>query len=164
MRDWGHASDYVEGMWLMTQSMVPSDYVLATGECHTVREFVEAAFSIVGLKIAWKYKSNEESSKNKSYNIPNYSEKMNENRMPHVFNDEIVKYDPKDEIGVDQDGVVRVRIDSVYYRPTEVDLLLGDASKAKEKLGWVPRQRFIDLVREMVLADVAAITNKNEIY
>jgi GDPmannose 4,6-dehydratase len=99
-RDWGHAKDFVEGMWRMLQQDVPDDYVLATGECHTVREFIERAFAEVGRTIAWE---------------------------GHGL----------DEVGRDTgNGKVLVRVDPSYFRPTEVDLLLGDASKAKTRLGW----------------------------
>lgn len=100
-RDWGYAADYVEAMWLMLQQSQPDDYVIATGETHTVREFLDAAFG--HLDLDWK---------------------------------QYVKIDPK------------------YYRPTEVDLLIGDASKAKAKLGWQPKMAFPDLVKTMVQADL----------
>jgi GDPmannose 4,6-dehydratase len=118
-RDWGHARDYIEGMWLMMQQEKPEDYVLSTNECHSVREFVEMAFDVVGMKISWE----------------------GENEQ---------------EIGRDQDGNVRVRVDSAYYRPTEVDLLLGDSTKARKNLGWKPKVSFPELVREMVLGDIEA--------
>ncbi len=117
-RDWGHARDYVEGMWMMLQQGTPQDYVLATGECHSVREFVEHAFAVVGKTITWNGKEG------------------------------------VDLLGYDQEGHVRVRVDPSYYRPTEVDLLLGDNSKATKQIGWSPRVPFAELVREMVLADI----------
>lgn len=123
-RDWGHARDYIEGMWLMLQQEQPDDFVLSTNECHSVREFVEMAFDVVGTKIAWENEG-------------------------------------EDEIGKDQHGKIRVRIDSAYYRPTEVDLLLGDSTKARKKLGWQPRVSFPQLVREMVLSDLDA-TKRND--
>jgi GDPmannose 4,6-dehydratase len=98
-RDWGHANDYIKGMWLMLQQEKPDDYVLATGETFTVRDFVERAFDFKGFKIKWK------------------GEGIN-------------------EIGVDQHGITRVKINEKYYRPCEVDLLLGDPSKAEKELGW----------------------------
>lgn len=117
-RDWGHARDYVEGMWRILQQDKGEDFVLATGETHTVREFVERAFGHVGKTIEWSGEG-------------------------------------VDEIGRDATtGVPLVRIDPRYFRPTEVDLLLGDASKAKEKLGWTHTTSFPDLVKEMVEADV----------
>lgn len=122
-RDWGHARDYVEGMWLMLQQDRADDYVLATGESHSVREFAELAFRTVGIDIEWRGKGSE-------------------------------------ECGTDRaSGIVRVRIDPVYFRPTEVDFLLGDPSKARQKLGWQHRTLFPDLVREMVESDLAEISN-----
>jgi GDPmannose 4,6-dehydratase len=120
-RDWGHARDYVEGMWLMLQQAVPDDYVLATGETHSVREFIELAFARVGRRIAWSGRG-------------------------------------VDEQGRDEKtGEVLVEVDPRYFRPTEVDLLLGDPSKAHEKLGWRHRTGFRDLVTEMVDADLVAV-------
>ena len=120
-RDWGHARDYVEGMWRMLQQETSDDYVLATGETHTVREFVEKAFAVVGTTIEWKGEAG-----------------------------------TVDEVGVDKanpDNVL-VRIDPRYFRPTEVDLLLGDPAKAKKVLGWESSTPFEKLVQEMVEADV----------
>jgi GDPmannose 4,6-dehydratase len=120
-RDWGHARDYVEGMWLMLQQPEPDDFVLATGETHSVREFVELAFARVGRKITWRGTG-------------------------------------RDEQGTDaRAGEVLVEIDPNYFRPTEVDLLLGDPSKARAKLGWVHKTAFRDLVNEMVDADLVAV-------
>ncbi len=117
-RDWGHARDYVEGMWMMMQQPEPDDYVLATGETHTVRSFVEKAFAHVGRQIVWQGKG-------------------------------------RDEKGMDaKSGKILVEIDSRYFRPTEVDLLLGDASKAKARLGWTPKTGFDELVREMMDSDL----------
>jgi GDPmannose 4,6-dehydratase len=124
-RDWGHARDFVEGMWLMLQQPQPDDYVLATGEAHSVREFVEKAFACVGRTIAWRGNSIEER-------------------------------------GVDQTtGEVLVEIDPRYFRPTEVECLLGDASKARGKLGWRHRVSFDDLVKEMVDADIAQLRDES---
>jgi GDPmannose 4,6-dehydratase len=121
-RDWGHARDYVEGMWMMMQQDEPDDYVLATGETHTVREFVEKAFKVAGIIVKW-----------------------------------VGEAGTVDEIGVDASNEERVvvRIDPRYFRPTEVELLLGDPTKAKEKLGWTSGTSFDDLVEEMVEADLA---------
>lgn len=122
-RDWGHARDYVEGMWRMVQQPQPDDYVLATGETHTVREFVEAAFALVERHIEWRGTGTQER-------------------------------------GLDaRTGEVLVEVDERYFRPTEVDLLLGDASKARHILGWEPKTKFTDLVKEMMEADLAAARN-----
>ncbi len=117
-RDWGHARDYVEGMWLMMQQDLPGDYVLATGTSHSVREFVERAFARVGRQIEWCGTGVEE--------------------------------EGRDAVS----GDVLVRIDPRYFRPTEVDLLQGDASKAKKVLGWQPKTGFDDLIAEMIDADL----------
>ena len=118
-RDWGHARDYVEGMWLMVQQDEPGDYVLATGEAHSVREFVETAFAHVGHTIEWRGAG-------------------------------------ADEVGVDaKSGDVLVRIDTRYFRPTEVEELLGDPTKARTVLGWRHRIGFDELVREMMDHDLA---------
>ncbi len=123
-RDWGHARDYVEGMWLMVQQDEPGDYVLATGEAHSVREFVETAFAHVGHTIEWRGAG-------------------------------------ADEVGVDaKSGDVLVRIDTRYYRPTEVEELLGDPTKARNVLGWRHRIGFTELVAEMMDHDLAADDGK----
>ena len=116
-RDWGHAKDYVEMQWLMLQQEEPEDFVIATGEQHSVREFIEKAADEVDIKITWQGKGEEEK-------------------------------------GIDQDGNCIVAIDRKYYRPTEVDTLLGDASKAEEKLGWTPKVTFNELISEMMKEDL----------
>lgn len=120
-RDWGHAKDYVLGMWQIMQHPTPDDYVLATGETHTVREFIERAFAVVGRKIEWKGKG-------------------------------------RDEVGIDaKTGQELIAVDARYFRPTEVDLLHGDASKAKKVLGWSHRVSFADLVTDMVNSDLKTL-------
>ncbi|MGA0234661.1 MAG: GDP-mannose 4,6-dehydratase [Alphaproteobacteria bacterium] len=123
-RDWGHAKDYVEGMWRIMQHDTPEDFVLATGETHSVREFVELAFLETDVKIEW------------------------------------IGSGP-DEQGIDSDtGRVLVKVDPAYYRPTEVDLLLGDATKAKELLGWTPKVSFKSLVQSMVQVDLKVMAHE----
>jgi GDPmannose 4,6-dehydratase len=117
-RDWGHARDYVEGMHKILQADAPDDFVLATGETRSVREFVETAFAEIGRQIEWRGKGIEEN-------------------------------------GIDRKtGKTLVRIDPVYFRPTEVDELIGDARKARESLGWKPKTTFAQLVKEMVASDL----------
>ena len=124
VRDWGHARDYVEGMWRILQQPEPDDYVLATGEAHSVREFVERAFAEIGRAIEWRGAGT-------------------------------------DEEGLDSaNGDVLIKIDSRYYRPTEVEYLLGDAGKAQRVLGWKHQTGFADLVREMVAADLEVMARE----
>lgn len=118
-RDWGHARDYVRAQWLMLQQPEPQDYVVATGQQHSVRDFVVTAGRLLGMDIEWRGQGVE-------------------------------------EVGVDRsDGRVIVRVDPRYFRPTEVDALLGDPSKIRDKLGWQPEVTFDGLVREMIEADLA---------
>ncbi len=121
LRDWGHARDYVNGMWLMLQQDLPDDYVLATGEAHSVREFVNLAFAETGITVTWRGQG-------------------------------------VDEVGFDATtGRELVVIDPRYFRPTEVDFLLGDPSKAKARLGWSHTTPFAALVRQMVRSDLHAV-------
>jgi len=129
-RDWGHAQDYVVGMWKMLQQDEPDDYVLATGETHTVRSFVERSFATLGTSISWSGEG-------------------------------------VDEVGKNENGRILVRIDPSYYRPTEVDLLIGDPAKAKDKLGWVAETTLDEMIEEMVKADLANVdkeTDRKERY
>jgi GDPmannose 4,6-dehydratase len=117
-RDWGHARDYIEMQWLMLQQNEPDDYVISTGQQHSVREFIELAAKEVGIAIRWEGRA-------------------------------------LDEKGIDeQSGNVIVCIDSRYFRPTEVDTLLGDSSKARQRLGWEPKTTFKQMVKEMVAMDL----------
>lgn len=117
-RDWGHAKDYVEGMWLMLQQETPEDYVLATGETTSVRNFITMAFNEVGIKMKWEGTG-------------------------------------VDEKGINAEtGDILIEIDPNYFRPTEVDLLIGDASKAFNNLGWKPKHNLQDLVKDMVQSDM----------
>ncbi|CRL06505.1 CLUMA_CG019537, isoform A [Clunio marinus] len=117
-RDWGHARDYVEAMWMMLQLEKPEDFVIATGETHSVREFVEESFKFIGKEIEWRGSG-------------------------------------VDEVGVEKGTeIIRVKVNPKYFRPTEVDILLGDASKAKRVLGWSPKVNFDELVKDMMAADI----------
>lgn len=120
LRDWGHARDYVEGMWRIVQRDTADDYVLGTGEMHSVREFVDRAFAAVDETITWSGKGVE-------------------------------------EVGVNSKGKTVVRVDPRYFRPTEVEQLLSDPSKAKKELGWTPTTTFEQLVTEMVEADLETV-------
>ena len=122
-RDWGHARDYVEGMWRILQQETPDDYVLATGRTHSVRSFCEKAFAAAGMTLEWRGAGVEEK-------------------------------------GVDQTGAVRVEVDPRYFRPTEVDLLIGDPTKAREVLGWSATATLDEMIAEMVAADLAAVRDE----
>jgi GDPmannose 4,6-dehydratase len=118
LRDWGHAKDYVEMQWLMLQQDKPEDFVIATGEQHSVREFISLAAKEIGMNIEWK------------------GQDLHEIGIDTLTGKQIIEIDPR------------------YFRPTEVETLLGDASKAKQKLGWVPKISFQELVKEMALSDL----------
>jgi GDPmannose 4,6-dehydratase len=125
-RDWGYAKDYVEGMWRMLQQDEPDDYVLATNETHTVREFIELTAEHLGFALQWSG-------------------------------------DGTDEIGIDElTGKTIIKIDPAYFRPAEVDLLIGDYAKAKQMMGWEPQVKFRELVQLMVEADLSAEAKKVE--
>jgi len=126
VRDWGHARDYVEGMWMIVQQDEPDDYVLATGERHSVREFVEKAFACLDRTIEWQGSG-------------------------------------VNEQGIDaRSGQVLIAVDARYFHPTEVDILVGDPSKAQKRLGWRHKTSFDDMVKEMVAADLAAVRRETE--
>jgi GDPmannose 4,6-dehydratase len=126
-RDWGHAKDYIEVMWLMLQQDKPEDFVIATGVTTNVRDFVRKAFSIVGIELTFEGENEHEIAKVKACNNPAYQIEI---------------------------GTIVVRVDPRYFRPTEVDLLIGDASKANQKLNWKPKYDLDGLVEEMVLSDL----------
>tara|TARA_B100001939_G_C16621126_1_gene479281 strand:- start:149 stop:589 length:441 start_codon:yes stop_codon:yes gene_type:complete len=124
-RDWGYAPEYVEGMWRMLQQESPNDYVLATGETYSVRQFIEAAFDELDISVEWKSNG-------------------------------------VDEYGVDQKtGKIIVKVDPNYYRPLEVDELIGDPQKAKNELGWQAKTKFKDLVSIMVKSDFNKLKPKS---
>jgi GDPmannose 4,6-dehydratase len=125
-RDWGYAPEYVEGMWRILQAEKPDDYVLATNETHSIREFVEETFNVFGEEIIWS------------------------------------------GVGIDEKGILKssgkevIGIDSRYFRPTEVDILIGNPAKAKKKLGWQPQTTFKDLVKIMVNSDFEKAKRRSE--
>jgi GDPmannose 4,6-dehydratase len=122
-RDWGYAPEYVKGMWLMLQQKKPDDYVLATGEAHTVRDFADFAFKELDMHLEWEG-------------------------------------DGANEKGIEtRTGKVRIEVHPEYYRPTEVDYLVGDSSKSREELDWIPRVKFHELVRIMAKADLSFVIN-----
>lgn len=125
-RDWGHARDFVEGMWMMMQHDKPDDFVMATGQTQTVRSFMERAFHHVGITLDWKGSGEDE----KGYNADT--------------------------------GVCLVEVDPRYFRPTEVDLLLGDPTKAREQLGWVATTTLDEMVEEMIISDRAKLKSETE--
>ena len=126
-RDWGYAKDYVEGMWRMLQQKKPDDYILATGETHSVREFAEEAAKCLGIRLEWRGKG--------------------------------VK-----EKGIDRKtGKVIIEVDPRFFRPAEVDILIGDPSKARKELGWVAKTKFKDLVKMMVEADLKRVKTKSDL-
>ena len=133
-RDWGFAPEYVMCQWLMLQQDMPEDYIIGTGECHTVREFLELAFNYVGIEIEWKGKGIHQKGIIKSldcrHQYPTFDKKV---------------------------GEVLIEVDPKYFRPTEVDFLLADAGKAKEKLGWEPKIVFKELVKIMIDSDTELI-------
>lgn len=133
-RDWGHAKDYVEMQWLMLQQEVPEDFVIATGKQYSVRDFVDAAAAEFGIKVKWQGSGVEE----------------------QAVVDQVERVDNKefDATAHVKPGDIIVRVDPRYFRPTEVETLLGDPTKAKEKLGWVPQISFEELVSEMVTHDM----------
>ena len=125
-RDWGHAKDYVEGMWLILQHNKPDDFVLATGKAYSVREFVELVFKELGIEIVWQCQG------------------LNEKGINSATGEPVIEIDPR------------------YFRPTEVEFLLGDATKARQTLGWQPKHNFHDLVKEMVTSDLSEA--QKEVY
>ncbi len=134
-RDWGHAKDYVRMMWMILQADKPEDWVIATGKTTTVRDFVKMAFSEIGVELGFKGEGENEKGYIKACSNPEYNLEIGK---------EVVAVDPH------------------YYRPTEVDLLIGDATKAKEKLGWVPEYQLEDLVKDMMENDLNLM--KKEVY
>ena len=137
-RDWGHARDYIKAQWLMLQQKTPDDFVIASGEQHSVREFCEIAFKEVGIELAWEGQGIEEKAV------------VTELRHSHLMK----KYENHQQQRPKQSTTL-IEVDPAYFRPTEVKTLLGDATKARQKLGWKPETGFREMVREMIAADLA---------
>ena len=157
LRDWGHARDYVRMMWLMLQQNEPEDFVIATGEQHSVRDFINAAAHTLGLSLTWEGEGTDEIGKvahfdrNKLLSLLKQQMLGDQSSTKEAFvNDTIAVLDANPLLKV---GEVLVRIDPRYFRPAEVETLLGDPSKAKEKLNWTPEVGFEALVKEMVEVD-----------
>ncbi len=136
-RDWGHARDYVESMYLILQQPQPDDYVIATGRTTEIRQFAKMAFHDIGIELVFQGEGKEEKGIVASLDRSRLSEKTH-TKCDHL-----------------REGQVLIEVDPFYYRPTEVDLLVGDAAKAREKLGWVPKHSLEDMVREMMESDLA---------
>jgi GDPmannose 4,6-dehydratase len=134
-RDWGHAKDFVEAMWLILQQETPEDFVIATGVTTTVRDFIKKAFFVLGIEISFEGENELEIGIIKSCNNPTY-------QLPL--------------------GTIVVKVDVKYYRPTEVELLIGDATKAKEKLGWKPKYDLDMLIEEMVMSDLNLVKSSEK--
>jgi len=142
-RDWGHAKDFVRAMWLMLQQKKPDDYVVATGESHSVREFVELAFRGIGVEIQWKGSGIKEKGIISDIRGAAKPRRLKSDALASDFSKRSLRA-----------GDVVVEIDPRYFRPTEVDELLGDASKARRVLGWEPRISFEEMIATMVKADL----------
>ena len=145
-RDWGHAKDYVEGMWLILQQDEPDDYVLATGKTTEVREFARMAFAELGLKLEFVGEGLDEKGV-----VAEFEEEKLVKTLKEAEIEEVEKLVQR---GKELVGKTVIEVDPKYFRPAEVDILIGDASKAREKLGWKPKHTLEDLVKDMILGDL----------
>jgi GDPmannose 4,6-dehydratase len=143
-RDWGHAKDYVRMMWMILQAKEPEDWVIATGKTTTVRDFVQMAFDYVGIELEFKGKGVKERGVVAYVNESRFCERVPKSsiKLEDLIGKEVVAVDPR------------------YFRPTEVDLLLGDATKAREKLGWIPEYSLSELVEDMMASDLKLMTKE----
>jgi len=148
-RDWGYAPEYCEGMWRMLQQDSPDDFVLATGETHTVKEFVELAFRYAGIEIEWRGDKENEKGIVKSFNADLGGNPESMGELYHKLLEKFIKI-----------GDTVLYVDRNYYRPTEVDLLIGDATKAKKILGWEPKIKFEELVKLMITSDIEKVLKR----
>ena len=151
-RDWGFAPEYCEGMWKILQSKEAGDYVLATGETHTVREFTELAFDALGIGLEWKGKGPDEKGLIKKIDFDK-AKKL----IGYKSSEESYKLDFDKSL---KEGKTVVAVDPNYYRPTEVDMLIGDPSKAEKELGWKAETKFKDLVTLMIKSDMAKVLQR----
>ena len=151
-RDWGYAPEYCEGMWKILQNKKADDFVLATGETRTVREFAEQTFSNLGIKITWAGKGKNQSGKIKSIDLDKAKKLIgySSNKRDYIkdFSTKLKK------------GDTIIGIDPNYYRPTEVDLLIGDPKKAARELGWKAKTKFEDLVKLMIKSDMDKVLRR----
>lgn len=148
-RDWGYAPEYCEGMWRILQHPVADDFILATGETHTVREFVELTWAWFGISLEWKGKGAEEKGIIKTIDQQKMEKLFAD--FPNLHNAGIFNRKP---------GSTVVEVSPVYYRPTEVDLLIGNPAKAKKELGWEPKTKFTDLVTLMIRSDFEKVLKR----
>ncbi len=148
-RDWGYAPEYCEGMWRVLQQEKPEDYVLATGETHTVKEFIEKTFECLGVTLGWK---------GEGVNEVGFIESIDKLTIDKLFEKMIIKshYDIRVSENI-KPGASVVVVDPRYYRPTEVDLLIGNPAKAERNLGWKAATKFEDLVKIMTVADLESV-------
>jgi GDPmannose 4,6-dehydratase len=147
-RDWGHAKDYVKAMYLILQQNEPDDYVIATGVTTEVREFIRRAFAFTGVELSFNGEKENETGKVVSVNEETFIEKVDKAHLERFKSQ--IKTNP-----------YVVKVDPSYYRPTEVDLLLGDPTKANEKLGWKPEYDLDGLINEMVASDIVLMKKEN---
>lgn len=151
-RDWGYAPEYCEGMWKILQHNIAGDYVLATGETHTVREFTSLTFKNIGIDLEWSGKGENEEGKIKSIDLDKAKSLIDYSSKKDLFSFKFTS-----EL---KTGDVVITVDPNYYRPTEVDLLIGDAAKAEKEIGWKAETNFEDLVRLMIKSDMEKVLKR----
>jgi GDPmannose 4,6-dehydratase len=149
-RDWGHAKDYIRAMYLILQQEKPDDYVIATGVTTSIRELIQKTFAAAGMEIEFSGEKEEETGRIISVNNTLFCEKVGEEFIGPIR--KRIKENP-----------VMVRVDRNYYRPTEVDLLIGDSTKAKTRLGWEPRYDLSGLIDDMITSDIHLMKKENHI-
>ena len=151
-RDWGYAPEYCEGMWKILQHNIAGDYVLATGETHTVREFTSLTFKNIGIDLEWSGKGENEEGKIKSIDLEKAKSLIDYSSKKDLFSFKFTS-----EL---KTGDLVITVDPNYYRPTEVDLLIGDAAKAEKEIGWKAETKFEDLVRLMIKSDMEKVLKR----